>query len=205
MNNINFQKELNIIKQIAVNNGYTTQLINTILNKKLYKKAINLVFPSTKDNTKTYKLITYIGQASENISKFLNKLNINIAFKTNNSTGNLIINNKTKLENNNKSGIYQLTCSDCPKTYIGQSGRSFSKRIKEHYTNFIKKKTHSNYANHLIEYKHNFNPNFQILHIENKGPKLDLLESLEINKLKNTNRLLNYQTDLNRSPLLNLF
>lgn len=205
MINTNFQKELNIIKQIAINNGYTTQLINKILNKKLYKKALNMIFPFTRDNGNNFKIITYIGQASEIIAKFLKKLNINIAFKTNNSTGSLIKNNKSKLNNNNKSGIYQLTCNDCPKTYIGQSGRSFSKRIKEHYTCYIKEKTHSNYANHLIECNHNFNTNFKILHTENKGRKLDLLESLEINKLKDTNHLLNCQTDLNKSPLLNLF
>ena len=43
------------------------------------------------------------------------------------------------------------------------------------------------------------------LHTENKGFKLNVLESMEINKLKNTDLLLNDQLDLNRFPLLNLF
>jgi len=80
LNGFNFQKELNIIKQIAINNFYNVKIINKILNHKLYRKAINLVYPFVKEN-KTYSLITYIGQASNNIARFFAKLNLNIAFK----------------------------------------------------------------------------------------------------------------------------
>ena len=205
LNQENFQKELNIIKQIAVNNGYNPDIINQILRNKTYKKTINMVYPNIKENTNNYKLITYYGRCSEKIGNFLNKLNIKIAYKTNNSLGKSIKNNKTKLEKNKKSGIYKLTCGDCPKTYIGQTGRNFGKRLKEHQSSFIKGKTDSNYANHLLEYNHNFNHNFEILHTEKKGFKLNLLESLEINKLKSSKNLLNEQLDLNNSPLLNMF
>ena len=50
------------------------------------------------------------------IGKFLNKFNINVAYKTNNTLGKLIKNNKSKTDKNKKSGVYQLlTCKDCPK------------------------------------------------------------------------------------------
>ena len=84
--------------------------------------------------------------------------------------------------------------------YIGQTGRCFRKRLKEHYFSFINKKLDSNYGIHLQESKHNFNQDFQILHIQNKGQKLNLLEALEINKLQNSQFLLNHQLDLNNSP-----
>ena len=103
------------------------------------------------------------------------------------------------------SGPKGLTCKDCPKIYIGQTGRSFGKRIKEYYSNSVNNKNSSNYANHLLKSNHTFNPNFDILHIADKGHKLNNLESLEINKLRNSNLLLNDQLDLNSSPLLNLF
>ena len=205
LNKVNFTKELNIIKQIAINNGYNPDLIDQILRKKSYKKAINLVFPHNINSSNSFKLITFIGHPSKMIGKFLNKFNINVAYKTNNTLGKFIKNSKSKTDKNKKSGVYQLTCKDCPKTYVGQTGRNFQKRIHEHYQSFIKDKNDSNYANHLIEYQHNFDPNFKILHSENKGIKLNLLESLEINKLKNSNLLLNDQLDLNNSPLLNLF
>ena len=46
---------------------------------------------------------------------------------------------------------------------------------------------------------------FQILHIQNTGQKLNLLEALANNKLKKSQFLLNGQLDLNNSPLLDLF
>ncbi|CAH0562875.1 unnamed protein product [Brassicogethes aeneus] len=114
-----------------------------------------------------------------------------------------IKNNKDKSNRNKKSGVYQLTCTDCPK--IGQTGRSFITRIKEHRRSYINLKVDSAYASHLITENHTFNNNFKILHLENKGMKLNLLESLEINKLKNTKNILNDQIETNNSPLLNLF
>ena len=52
---------------------------------------------------------------------------------------------------------------------------------------------------------HIFDDNFEILHVSNKGLNLNELESLEINKRKFDNILLNDQLDLNSLPLLNLF
>ena len=117
---------------------------------------------------------------------------------------NLIKNNKPKLNRNEKSGVYKLECVDCPKVYIGQSGRAFKHRIAEHKKSFVNELCNSNYANHLISENHHFNDDYKILHIEQKGRKLNFLEALEINKLKFSGNLLNDQTDLNNSPLLNL-
>ena len=56
----------------------------------------------------------------------------------------------------------------------------------------------------MIEPDHVFNTDFKILHVENKGLKLNALKSLEINRFKNNDILLNDQIDINSSPLLNL-
>ena len=203
-----FQEELNIIKQIAINNGYSPLIIEKMLTKKLQTKAISEIYPNVKNKNKEqtlFKCITYFGNPSAKIKKFLSGKNIKIAFKTNNSLGKWLKNSKSKTDKNNKSGIYQLNCGTCPKTYIGQTGRSFKTRIKEHKNSFLNQKNNSNYANHILNENHTFNDNFKILHLENKGKKLNFLESLEINRLKNTGTLLNDQTDLNASPLLNLF
>ena len=60
-----------------------------------------------------------------------------------------------------------------------------------------------NYGIYLTESKHNFNHDFQILHIQNKGQKFNLLEALETNKLKISQFLLIDQLDLNNSRFLN--
>ena len=77
--------------------------------------------------------------------------------------------------------------------------------INEHKKSFLLNKNDSNYANHLISENHNLNSNFNILHIQNKGIRLNYQESLEINELRNSNLLLNDQIDLNNSSLLNIF
>ena len=197
--------KLIIIKQVGINNGYCPSIIDRILSKKLKNKAISTVYPAIKEKPNPFKTITYSGNPSRKIKKFLNQKNINVAFKTNNSLEKYLKNSKNKTNKNNKSGVYQLTCGSCPKTYIGQTGRSLQTRITEHKRSFINNKNNSTYSNHLLENQHTFDENFKILHVENKGKKLNLLESLEIKRLKNSNLLLNDQLELNNSPLLNLF
>lgn len=62
----------------------------------------------------------------------------------------------------------------------GTCGTSSSDK-KKHYSSFVKKKTESNYGNHLLIEDHHFDHNFEILYIENKARKLNLLKSLGIN------------------------
>lgn len=202
----NYKKELNIIKQVAVNNGYNAGMVDDLVKKKAYKKAINLVYPTTNNTLdQKFKSITYTGNITKKISKTLSKNKIKTAFRTNNNLGKLIKNNKSKPNKLTKSGVYLLECGSCPKMYIGQTGRSFKTRIKEHESSFLKNNNLSHYALHLNSEKHNFSKDFKILHTEKKSKKLNYLESMEINKKKRSGLLLNEQLDTNYSPLLNLY
>ena len=203
MSKENFTKEFNLIKQIAINNGYNHKMIDSIYSRKSYKNAIKNVYPIIKEKC-NYNTLTFTGQASENIKSFLHKYEIKTAYKTNSSLGKLIKNNKDRINKYQKNGVYKLNCGSCNKSYIGQTGRSFQTRIKDHQDSFTKNNKHSTYADHLKSENHIFNNNFDILHVEQKGLKLNLLESLEINKLKNTPNLLNDKRDICPSPLLNL-
>lgn len=136
----NFNKELNIIRQIATNNGYKTLIVDQILQKKLYNKAINEVFPRISSSDRNYSTISYYGRASERISSFLKKQNIQVAFKTNNCLGKYIKNNKEKRDRKHQSGIYKLNCGSCPKVYVGQTGRTFEARTGEHKKSFLNQK-----------------------------------------------------------------
>lgn len=110
---------------------------------------------------------------------------------------------KDKTDEKQKCGVYRVDCADCNASYVGQTGRSFDIRYKEHTRN----NSNSNFSKHLVENVHTSNDScLKILHLEEKGTKLNLLEALEINKLKKNNnfKILNDQIDLNFSPLLNL-
>lgn len=149
--------------------------------------------------------MTYLGHTSIKIKKSLNKQNIIVAFRTNNSLSKYILNNKQKINKLSHSGVYELSCKNCPKKYVGRTCRNFAKRLNEHKRSYKNNKTDSAYANHLLSDKHNFNEDLKILHKETNFQKLCLLEYMEINKGKLSNNLLNDQTEYHSSPLLNLF
>ena len=63
------------------------------------------------------------------------------------------------------------------KKYIGQTGRTLAKPIKEHKESFLYNKIESYYANDQF-FEHNiFSSNSNILHIKNKGIRFYYLES----------------------------
>jgi hypothetical protein len=84
-----------------------------------------------------------------------------------------------------KSGVYQLTCSECSKKYIGQTGWLFHIRYKEHareYRYYTKK---SNYAKHLLNNRRtlcSMEECMTILHTTVKGPMLNTLKKFCIYK-----------------------
>lgn len=201
----NFARELNIIKQVAYNNGYNPDLIDSILQKKKYKIAIQQAYPHYKEIDRKFTNLTYIGKTSDKLGSFLSDLKVNISFKTDNNLGKYIKNYKSKTSNLNKSGVYKLNCADCDKMYIGRTYRKFQTRINEHRKCYENKKRESNYSNHCLEENHAFNSHFEILHTCERGLRLNFLETMEINKQRYTGRLLNSQLDINSSPLLNLF
>ena len=205
LNNDNFSSELNIIKQIAVNNGYSPKIIDSLLKKKTFQQAKPHIYPKAVSETTKFFTSTFCGNLSQKISEYLKPLNFKSAFKTNNSLGKFIINTKHKTDLDKRSGVYKLSCNSCPKFYIGQSGRMFKTRISEHKASFMGKGGKSSYAEHLISENHSFNDNFSILHIHSKGRMLDNLEKMEINKFKKSDLILNDQLDFQNSPLLNLF
>ena len=99
LNHNNFLNELNLIKQIAINNGYTEQLIDNLVHKKQQKLALQLVYPKQISNkSKKYFSLSYIGTPSLDIRNFSIFDKLQISFKTHNSLGTYIKNNKTKTD-----------------------------------------------------------------------------------------------------------
>lgn len=129
----------------------------------------------------------------------LAKDNISVAFKTRNKLGSLLRTPKPRntKKDEDKTGVYKISCSDCPKYYIGQTSRSFKTRFKEH----LPAKTptqRSAFAAHIINENHSYNNienNLDILHVCNKGKLMDCLEEFHIYKAVKSepNNILNEQ------------
>lgn len=208
-NKNDYKKELDTIKTIAYNNGYKPDLIDLLLKKKQKKVVRQTLYsgcpivPSSKN--KKYARLPFLGKISYKCSKLLQ--NYRPAFYNNRSLKNLLFNNKPKVPKLKQSGVYKLECDKCKAQYVGQTGRCFSTRIREHSRTWYSGKGESAFGQHLRAEGHDFEvaKNFTCLHRCNKGKKLDALEALEINKRKNEPTLLNDRMDLNNSPLLNIF
>lgn len=204
LSNENLEKELNTIKIIATNNGFESKIINQIKHKVLRKLTLSSIIMEDKEND-FFRTLTYFGKISEKIAGVLRKQVTNITFKPAVKLGNLLINNKDRCEKNKKSGVYKLTCQDCQGVYIGQTGRSFETRKKEHWRSLRLKKSDSTFANHLMEEGHKPSSDMKILHVQSKGFKLDVLEAMEVYKNKKESQiLLNEQTELFNSRLFPL-
>ena len=89
---------------------------------------------------------------------------------------------------------HQLKCPDCTlqsgnfncnMRYVGQTGRSFHTRYKEHYRDYKYNNKSSKHAQHLIENRHSIgsiNSTTEILHIIRKGKLMDTWEKFHIIK-----------------------
>jgi hypothetical protein len=58
----------------------------------------------------------------------------------------------------NQSGVYQIQRGDCPLKYVGQTGRTFKARYKEHIHDVKTNKQNSRFAQHILDAEHNYTP-----------------------------------------------
>lgn len=207
------KKELNILKQLAISNGYNIDIIDKIYKKKLLKKRISEAYNTTSNslminqNVKYFSL-PFIGDINYKIKNIVDRHNFqyHISFEPLTNLKKEFCRKIDKIDNLEKSGVYKLQC-DCGKAYIGQTGRTFKKRFQEHI-NCIKVNNNnlfSSFAEHILQTSHSFNPNnFKILHIKTKGSDLNFLEQLEIIKLEIEETSLNEKCKKTLPPLLNI-
>lgn len=199
MDKISYQQELKTIKELATKNGYKPNMIDTMI--KRMKKKSSSENDNREETTKDYICIPHNTILNKATRKTFSK-KFKIAYRTKNNAFNLI-NNYTKSDSTttitqnifNKSGVYKLTCDDCTKCYIGQTGRSFKCRFNEHiqalrsYNSTTMKST---YADHLLTENHNYTnitKNMNILRLSSKGERLNSVEEFEIYKHYKQNSL----------------
>ena len=146
MNETNKRKEYDIIKQILCNNKYDVKILNEITHT---------TDTQTQNEIKTHKKKGGGGQI--HVCWMTNKIhyqavysNLKVSFKADITTGKLLAHNKnTNLNKFNKCGVYQLTCQDCNRKYIGQTGRLFHIGFQEHFRDFEYRNGQSKFAQHL--------------------------------------------------------
>jgi hypothetical protein len=106
-----------------------------------------------------------------------------IGYKTTNTIKHLLKPRHERPDIYNQSGIYQLQCGEWPLKYIGQTGRTFRVRYREHLNAIRINKQNSKFAQHILETGHDYDTidqSMKVLHTEKKGPKLNKLQRFNI-------------------------
>jgi predicted RNA-binding Zn-ribbon protein involved in translation (DUF1610 family) len=128
------------------------------------------------------------------ITKIFKHSNIKVAYCTNNNLQKHLTHSIQNHDKFTRSGAYKLTCPDCGKAYIGQTGRDFYTRYNEHKRSFRYNKHNSKYAQHLVEHGHtlgNIHSIMQVLQFQKKGTRLNTIKRFHIHKEAAQNRHLN--------------
>jgi hypothetical protein len=150
---------------------------------------------TTKQKQK-WVTFTYTGKETKFITQIFKNTDIQIAYKTRNLIKTLLTTKHHKQDRYSASGVYKLTCLDCKKAYVGQTGRSFTQRFKKHLLSFRTNNNASNFAQHLLDDSHTFGPineTMDILHFQQKGIHMNTLEKYCIYKEVINNNHLNKQ------------
>ncbi len=117
---------------------------------------------------------------NQSLSEKLKRFDVANGISTRNNLCSKLPNLKDKVQLMDESGIYHVTCGDCGKIYLGQIRRSFGTRFEEH----LKHPNKSTFCNHLIMNDHDpLQARLKVINVENKALKLNVLESVEINRL----------------------
>ncbi|KAJ8941391.1 hypothetical protein NQ318_011828 [Aromia moschata] len=73
-------------------------------------------------------------------------INNNLVYNSKNELQMLLGNPKDKIDNNEKSGIYEISCKNCDQKYIGHTKRSILTRFKEHMAHLKYGRTEKSYV-----------------------------------------------------------
>jgi hypothetical protein len=90
-----------------------------------------------------------------------------------------------------RNGVYLMKCINYPLKYVGQTGRTFYTRYKEHIQAIRNNNINSGYSNHILRTGHAYGSltdTMEIVEVEEKGKHLNKLEKCHKHRLSR-NRL----------------
>lgn len=187
---------INIVKEILLNNCFPLRIINKHINRRLHSLKTLRNSDRVDGNVSVNRIvIPFIKGVSENLSQNLKNLGFDTVFSIPRKLNCLIKKCKDRLPCVKQTEIvYKLNCEQCNASYIGQTKRHLQTRINEHRRD-IKKQSDfiSVVSKHRISLSHEFNwDSPDILHRESNTRKREIAEMFFIRRHKNT---INLQSD----------
>jgi hypothetical protein len=91
--------------------------------------------------------------------------------------------------------------------YIGQTGKSFRVRFREHLRDYKYRTGNSKFAQHLQDYNHSFGPIdtvMDVLHVIKKGAMMETLERYHIYRVTNLGTQINDKNTASHNTLFDM-
>jgi len=168
-----YDKNLKLIIRLLLNNGYPLKLVFDSINRRLKNKFVNKLHTIKKpplgidkndDNTninnnkKNFFVIPYIKPISDMISSVFYKSDTMVGFRCLNKLNRFIKVQKDQSQPSTRNNVvYKINCKDCDASYVGQTKRQLSTRIKEHINNIrLDPSKHSVVSEHIKNFNHTF-------------------------------------------------
>ena len=87
----------------------------------------------SRGNHKGMVVVPYVKGLSEAFARILKSHGIATANRTHRTLRNFVVHPKDKVKEKKKTEvIYRVPCKNCSSSYVGETGRKFGLRIKEH-------------------------------------------------------------------------
>lgn len=186
-------KNLNIILNICLDNGYCKNVFSRIVSTVHAKSVPNNQGrdPGNPINKKEkiFFSLNFLPDISYQLKKILENEKIGIALKPNNTLKKLF-NLKDPIEFAEKAEIiYKINClgdnNQCQVCYIGKTIRNITDRIKEHERSVANSKTSTALAVHAKETRHVFDfNNCELLYQDSSRFRLEFAEMIAIKNIE---------------------
>ena len=184
MEKSDLDNELKYIEKTMQLNEYPRSIVKKAITETLNPKPKEKKDKEDENMIKMY--LPYEKGISENIARISRKFNVKLVNTKGKSLQKLVKpKSTTNLNNEKESGVvYKVSCENCDKKYIGETGRRLETRIKEHKKGAEGEKENvSGLSQHIKQTKHKIKfDDVEILHRESDYTKRKFKEALAIKK-----------------------
>ena len=145
----NYSNELPIPKEEVID------LLTLCLHSTYFQYDGSFYQSKTNEDKKVIAAIPYVKGTSERIARILRPYNILVAHKPLTTLRDVLTKVKDPSPKNSRVGaIYRIACSECPASYVEETGRTLQRRVKEHKRCIANKDTSNRIAVHHMTTNH---------------------------------------------------
>ena len=126
-------KEETHIEAALKKNGYPKWAIKKAKSDKENKNKGKQKKKQNETTCKNMVVIPYVNKTSEQLAACFKKYGVTSAMRPACTLRSLLVHPKDKIKDEKKAGVvYRIPCQNCPRVYIGQTGRHLGTRVNEH-------------------------------------------------------------------------